>query len=53
MMITNDFGVSMVMGGTPIAGWFLLGKVPSFEMDDEQGYPHDLGNPHVVLPNTC
>ena len=20
--------------GTPIAGWFLLGKIPSFEMDD-------------------
>ena len=27
----------------------LRGKIPSFEMDDEQGYPHDYGNPHWVL----
>ena len=27
-------------GGTPIAGWFLFGKIPSFEMDDDWGYPY-------------
>ena len=26
-------GVS-INGGTPIAGWFLFGKIPSFEMDE-------------------
>ena len=26
--------------GTPIAGWFLLGKIPSFEMDDDWRYPY-------------
>ena len=35
-----------INGGTPIAGWF-IGKIPSFEMDDDWGYPHDYGNPHV------
>ena len=30
-----SMGVSMAMGGTPIAGWFLVGKLPSFEMDDD------------------
>ena len=25
------------MGRPPIAGWFLLGKIPSFEMDDGFG----------------
>ena len=30
--------VSIVMG-VPIAGWFLLGKISSFEMDDDWGYP--------------
>ena len=27
-------------GGTPIAGWFLLGKMPSFEVDDSEENPH-------------
>ena len=31
-------GVSIVMGGTPIAGWFMVEK--PINMDDEQGYPH-------------
>ena len=35
-------------GGTPIAGWFLFGKIPS-RMDDDMGYPYDSGNLHVVL----
>ena len=29
-------------GGTPkIAGWFISGNIPSFEMDDDWGYPYD------------
>ena len=30
-----------------IAGGFLLRKIPSFEMDDGMGYPHDSGNLHL------
>ena len=26
-------------GGTPSYGWFWLGKIPSFEMDDDLGVP--------------
>ena len=37
-------------GGTPIAGWFLLGKNPSFEMDDDWRYPHDSGSLHISWP---
>ena len=34
----------------PPDGWFLLGKIPSFEMDDDWGYPHGLETPsHVNL----
>ena len=33
------------MGVPKQAGW--LGKIPSFEMDDERGYPHDFGNPQI------
>ena len=30
----TDGGFQLVMGVTRIHGWFLLGKIPSFEMDD-------------------
>ena len=33
-------------GGTPIAGWFILEN--PIEMDDDWGYPHDLGNHQPV-----
>ena len=33
--------------GTPIAGWFSSWKIPSFEMDDDWGYPYDFGNHHL------
>ena len=38
--------VSIVME-VPPNGWFLLGKIPSFEMDDDWGYPYDSGKPHM------
>ena len=40
-------GVSINSG---IQKWlvFVNGKIPSFEIDDEQGYPHDSGNPQIV-----
>ena len=31
----------------PPNGWFRMEKKPSFEMDDDWGYPHDLGNHHM------
>ena len=31
-------------GGTPIAAWFIAWNIPSFEMDDDWGYPKILGN---------
>ena len=32
--------VVSINGGTPIAGWFLFGKIPSFEMEnDYRGTP--------------
>ena len=36
-------GVSIGMWGPPkLAGWvFVNGKSPSFEMDDDWGYPYD------------
>ena len=35
-------------GGTPIAGWFSCGKAhENDKMDDNWGYPHDLGNHHM------
>ena len=42
------FGDFHSHGGTPIAGWFLLGKIPSFEMemDDDWGTPIS-GNFHL------
>ena len=36
--------------GSPKNGWFMLGERPSFEMDDDWGYPHDSGNPHIRTP---
>ena len=36
-------GVSSSSWGYPkLAGWFISWKMPSFEMDDEMGYPHDF-----------
>ena len=36
------------MGGTPLSlDWFLLWKIPSFEMDDDWGHPYDSGNPNM------
>ena len=35
------------MGNPQLAGWFLLGKIPSRKMDDDWGYPHDYGKPHM------
>ena len=34
----KHLGLSMAMG-VPKNGWFLLGKIPSFEMDDDWGLP--------------
>jgi hypothetical protein len=31
-----------VNGATPIAGWFVMES--SFQMDEDWGYPYDLGN---------
>ena len=45
------YGAFHSHGGTPIAGWCLLEKIPSFEMDDDWGYPYDSGNLHMSL--TC
>ena len=35
-------------GGTFIAGWFLPGEIPSFEMDADWGYTPIDGNPGAV-----
>ena len=41
---TWNFGSFHIGGfhqwGYPKNGWFLLGTIPSFEMDDNWGYPH-------------
>ena len=40
------------MGIPPIVGWFVMdlnGQSQS-KMDEEQGYPHDLGNLHIETP---
>ena len=42
-------GVPARHGATPIAGWLISGNIPSFEMDDDWGYPHDYGNPHILM----
>ena len=45
-----DWGVPWPRGYPEMDGWFLLGKIPSFEMDDDWGYPHGLETPsHVNL----
>ena len=38
---------SFLKWGYPQNEWFLLGKIPSFEMDDDWGYPYDSGNLHL------
>ena len=35
--------------GLPKIGWFLFEKIPSFKMDDEWGYPYDLGTPTLWM----
>ena len=35
------------MGIPKNAGWFISWKTPSFEMDDDWGYPYDSGKYHV------
>ena len=30
--------------GSPSNRWLIFWKIPSFEMDDDWGYPHDSGN---------
>jgi hypothetical protein len=35
---------------SPIAGWFTIeNPIKYMNMDDDWGYPHDLGNLHVVI----
>ena len=50
MMFSLFGGFQLVMGGTPIAGWFGSWKIPSFEMDDDWGYrlPPFMENPHMT-----
>ena len=43
------------MGGFQLGKWgypkclvFVNGKIPSFEMDDDWGYPYDSGNHHTT-----
>ena len=36
------------MGEYPIAGWFIREKT-EIEMDDNLGYPHDLGNLYIYM----
>ena len=40
---------SLENGATSIAGWFLLGKVPSFDRWRYPGYPYDSASRHVGL----
>ena len=41
IVINDDMDGFHRHGGIPqIAGWFLIGKIPSFEMDDDWEYPH-------------
>ena len=51
----NQYGIIHSMGlhgdfhdvmGVPLYRWFLSGKMPSFEMDDDWGYPIS-GNLHI------
>ena len=44
-------GVSIVGGVPKFAGWFISWKIPSFEMDDEQGYPHFRKPPYPLFKN--
>ena len=38
-------------GGTPIAGWFIVEN--KIRMDDDWGYPYDLGSLHMLYVQTC
>ena len=40
--------MEFVHGGTPLSPDGSWWEIPSFEMDDDWGYPHDLGNLQVV-----
>ena len=47
----GDYGVISIVYGdfNPTYNWgghHLVMENPQSKMDDEQGYPHDLGNPH-------
>ena len=43
-----DMGGSI--NGVPKNGWFISWKIPSTKMDDDSGYPHDLGNLQMMYP---
>ena len=43
----SQMGVSIVMG-VPQNGWMVcFMENPNQKLDDDWGYPYDLGNPHV------
>ena len=35
------------MAESPSYGWFISRKIPSFEMDENWGYPHDYMEPPI------
>ena len=43
-----DWGVPWPRGYPKMDGWFLLGKIPSFEMDDDWGYLYFRNPPNVL-----
>ena len=43
-------GLQLVMGVPQASnGWFSSGKISSFEMDNDWGYPYDSGNLHLCI----
>ena len=42
-------GSSSSWGYPKFAGWLISWKIPSFEMDDDWGYPYDSGTFHIAL----
>ena len=47
-------GFQLVMGNPKLAGWFTIWKIPSFEMDDDWGYPYFRKPPYssdIVVTN--